>query len=81
MSVLRGFTVVSLVELLSTDVCKALPLFFGITGCDSVESFNEKRKCTFFNAWMKNADKDSMTQLFIRLGNMPEKADVDAVYN
>ena len=71
------FDVVSLIELLGTDVCKALPFFFGITGCDSVESFNGKGKCTFFDAWMKSADKDSITQLFIKLGNMPEKADVD----
>ena len=26
---------------------------------------------------MESADKDSITQLFIKLGNMPEKADVD----
>ena len=45
--------------------------------CDSVESFNGKGKCTFFNAWMKSADMDSITQLFIRLSNIPEKADVD----
>ena len=58
-------------------MCKALPFFFGITGCDSVESFNGKGKCTFFDARVKSADKDSITQLFIKLGNMPEKADVD----
>ena len=44
--------------------------------CDSVESFNGKGKCTFFNAWMKSTDMDSITQLFIRLSNIPEKADV-----
>ena len=45
--------------------------------CDSLESFNGKRKCTFFNAWMERADRDSITQLFIKLDNIPEKADVD----
>ena len=34
-------------------------------------------KCTFFNAWMKSTDMDSITQLFIRLSDISEKADVD----
>ena len=34
------FDVISLIELLSTNVCKALLFFFGITG---VESFNGNR--------------------------------------
>ena len=71
------FHVVSLIQLLSTDVCKVLSFFFGIKECDSVESFNGKAKCTFFNAWMKSANKGSITKVLIKLDNTPEKPDVD----
>ena len=58
-------------------MCKALPFFFEITGCDSVESFNGKGKCIFFNALIKSADKDLTSQLFVRISNILVKAGVD----
>ena len=50
--------VLSLIKLLGIGVCRELPFFYSFTGCDSVESFNSKGKCTFFDVVMKIDIKD-----------------------
>ena len=48
------YNILSLIEHLTIDVCKALPYFYTFTGCDTVSSFNGKDKCTFFDTWMES---------------------------
>ena len=42
------YNILSLIEHLTIDVCKALPYFYAFTGCVTVPNFNGKGKCTFF---------------------------------
>ena len=66
------YNVIVLIKHLGTSICKAFPYFYAFTGCDQVSSFHGKGKCTFFDAWMKNTMKHEMTNVFIRLGNLPD---------
>ena len=45
---LTSYNVLSLIQHLTIDVCKALPYFYAFTGCVTVPNFNGKGKCTFF---------------------------------
>ena len=54
------------------DVCKALPFFYAFTGCDTVSSFHGKGKCSFWDVWKKCDFTQSLTEIFIKLGNMPD---------
>ena len=71
------YNILSLIEHLTIDVCKALPYFYAFTGCDTVSSFNGKCKCTFFDTWMESKKKNDLTKTFIKLGNMPESINSD----
>ena len=48
------YNILSLIEHLTIDICKALPYFYAFTGCDTVSSFNGKGKCTIFDTWMES---------------------------
>ena len=71
------YNILSLIEHLTIDICKALPYFYAFTGCDTVSSFNGKGKCTFFDTWMESKKKNDLTKTFIKLGNMPELINSD----
>ena len=63
--------ILSLVEHLTIDVCKASLYFYALTGCDTVSSFSGKGKYTFFDAWIESKKKKDLTKTFFKLGNMP----------
>ena len=65
------YDVVSLINEMGTDICKALPFFFAFTGCDTVPSFHGKGKCTIWDHWMKSGIKDDLTRTFIKIGRLP----------
>ena len=69
--------ILSLIEHLTIDVCKALPYFYAFTGCDTVSSFNGEGKCTFFDTRMESKKKNDLTKTFIKPGNMPEAINSD----
>ena len=71
------YNVRGLIDILGVDVSKALPFFYALTGCDSVESFNGKGKCSFFDAWMKSDQKDALTKTFINISDMPLSIDAE----
>ena len=66
------YNILSLIEHLTIDVCKALPHFYAFTGCDIVSNVNGKRKFIFFDTWMKRKKKNDLTKRFIKLGNIAE---------
>ena len=66
------YNILSLIEHLTINVCKALPYFYTFTGCDTVSSFNGKGKCTFFDTCMESKKKNYLTKTFIKIGNMPK---------
>ena len=68
-----------LIEQLGVDICKALPCFYALTGCDTVSSFNGKGKCTFFDSWMKSQMKDKITETFIKLSYLPESLEIEDI--
>ena len=53
----KWFNIISLIDHLGIDICKAFPYFHAFTGCYTVSSFNWKGKCMFFDSWMKSAIK------------------------
>ena len=55
------YDIISLVNEMGIDICKALPFFFAYTGCDTVSSFHSKGKCTMWDHWMKSEIKDEIT--------------------
>ena len=76
------YNISNIVESHGKDVCEALPFFFAFTGCDNVSSFHGKGKCTLFDAWMNNSEKEKLTQTFIKLGCLPESVsdnDIDCI--
>ena len=56
------YDIISLVNEMGIDICKALPFFFAYTGSDTVSTFHSKGKCTL---------KDELTRTFIKLGHFP----------
>ena len=66
------YNILSLIEYLTINICKVLPYFYVLTGCDTVSSFNGKVKCTFFDTWIESKKKNHLTKTFIKLENMPE---------
>ena len=75
----KWFNIISLIDHLGIDICKAFPYFHAFTGCDTVSSFNWKGKCMFFDSWMKSAIKNRITQTMIKLGYMPEYTDPEDI--
>ena len=73
------YNILSLIQHLTTNVCKALPYFHAFTGCDTVSSFNGKGKCTFFDTCMESKKKNNLTKTFIKIGNMPESINLDDI--
>ena len=53
-------------------ICKALPFFYFLTGCDTNSIFNGKGKCSFFDNWIKSECNDELTNTFVRLGHVPK---------
>ena len=65
------YNIVSLNNILGTNICKALPFFFALTGCDTVLAFHGKGECTFWDQWMKSKAKEDLTRNIIALGRFP----------
>ena len=53
-------------------ICKALPFFYFLTGCDTNSIFNGKGKCSFFDNWINSECNDELTNTFVRLGHVPK---------
>ena len=53
------------------DICRALPYFHVLTGCDTTSSFYQLGKVKFWKTWMKqhSNNKESLTRTFIHLGD------------
>ena len=65
---------------LGKDVCKGLPFFHALSGCDTVSSFYNVGKARFWSEWMKtNAVSSSLTEAFIYLSNEPTKISQDMI--
>ena len=55
---------------LGTDVCKGLPFFHALSGCDTASSFYNVGQARIWSEWMKtNAVSSSLTELFMYLSN------------
>ena len=59
------------------DICRALPYFHALTGCDTTSSFYQLGKAKFWKTWMKqhNNNNESLTRTFIHLGDQPANID------
>ena len=59
------------------DICRALPYFYALTGCDTTSSFYQLGKAKFWKTWMKqhNNNNESLTRTFIHLGDQPANID------
>ena len=71
------YNILSLIEHLTIDICKALPFFYAFTECDTVSSFNGKGECTCFDTWMESKKKSDLTKTFTKFENMPELINSD----
>ena len=60
-----------------TDICKALPYFYALTGCDTTSSFFGKGKTTCLDAWLSYVKLGEVVELFIALGNAPSCISVE----
>ena len=63
------------IQHLTIDVCKALPYFYVLTGCDIVSSCIGKGKCVFFDTWMKSKKKSDLTKTLSGLETCPINSD------
>ena len=71
------YNILSLIEHLTIDICKALPYFYAFTECDTVSSFNGKGECTCFDTWMESKKKNDLTNTFTKFENTPELINSD----
>ena len=58
-------------------MCRALPFFYCLTGCDTVSSLTGKGKCKAWDSWFNSMKKDEFTSVFQELGNKPEEITSD----
>ena len=63
------------------DICRALPYFHALTGCDATSSFYQFGKAKFWKTWMKqhNNSNESLTRTFIHLGDEPTNIDLNDI--
>ena len=65
---------------LEINVCKGLPFFHALSGCDMVSSFYNVEKARFWSEWLKtNAVSSSLTETFMSLCNNPKKISQDII--
>ena len=58
----------AIIQELESNICRALPFFYALSGCDTVSSFYGKGTCKAYNVWLKSSQKDDLTEVFIQLG-------------
>ena len=63
----------AILQELESNVCRALPFFYALSGCDTVSSFHGKGKCKAYDVWLKSSQKDDLTEVFIQLGETPSE--------
>ena len=58
-------------------ICRALPYFHALTGCDTTSSLYQLSKAKFWKTWMKrhNNNHESLTRIFKRLVDQPNNID------
>lgn len=56
---------------LGERVCRALPFFYALTGCDIVSSFYNQGKCKFWDRWFEFDEANALTDAFIVLSEKP----------
>ena len=56
----------ALIDQLGEPLCKALPLYHAFTGCDSISSFNRKKKITLYKLLKKNPE---LQETFLNLSH------------
>ena len=61
----------AIIQELESNICRALPFFYTLSGCDTVSSFYGKGKCKSYEVWLKSSQKDDLTEVFIQLGETP----------
>ena len=58
------------------DICRALPYFHALTGCDMTSSFYQLGKAKFWKTWMtQHNNNESLTRTFVRLCDQPTNID------
>ena len=59
------------------DICRALPYFHVLTGCDAISSFYQLGKFKFWKTWMKqhNNNNENLTRTFMQLSDQPTNND------
>ena len=65
------YNILSMIEHLTIDVCKALPYFYAYTECDAVSSLDGNDKCTFLDTWMESKKKNDLTKHSSSLDTCP----------
>ena len=58
------FDIKAIIQELEPRACRALPLFYAISGGDIVSSLYKKEKCKMFNIWLNNGQKKVLTDFF-----------------
>ena len=59
------------------DICRALPYFHALTGCDTTSSFYQLGKAKFWKTWIKEHKNknESLARTFTHLGDQPTNID------
>ena len=73
----KYYNIRELCNYLGKEVCRALPFFYCLTGCDTVSSLTGKGKCKAWDSWFNSMKKDEFTSVFQELGNKPEEITSD----
>ena len=67
----KYYDIKTLIQTLGPDICRTLPFFYALTGCDIVSSFFGKGKCKMYDTWIRSVNKDELTEVFTQLGESP----------
>ena len=69
----KYFNIKAIIQKLGPVICRALPLFYALSGCDIVSSLYGKGKCKMFDIWLNSAHRKALIEILIQLGKSPTR--------
>ena len=66
----KWFYITKLVETIGERHAQGLSFLHSFTGCGNSSSLYNHRKCQFWDIWLYDENRESLTDIFIELSNM-----------
>ena len=64
------YNIKEITSFIGLTICKAMPFFYSLYGCDTTSSFFKRGKCKIWDTWHNSRHKDEITSVFTKLSDM-----------